>query len=232
MYFKLNMTPPYWEAVAYIQDIPQPEPIPAGKGDLFDWTLALLIVSGFLFGMLIMLSKIGVVRERKVKFWKRDEEEGTIKSYGEGVPHPFGEDVIPLSMGGRSVGHQLSGRNNGYRQRIVAGQQEREDNESNGNNGNHSQPGVVEMTSTQQPSSQQSDVSQEQKNRPPLNTLFLTGQRAVKNPDLVDLPDLRFSSKVAMPVGGGTPTNEAAAVQESDWDEDNFVESRSTGEVV
>mmetsp|Transcript_16391 Transcript_16391/g.20440 ORF Transcript_16391/g.20440 Transcript_16391/m.20440 type:complete len:661 (-) Transcript_16391:117-2099(-) len=241
MYFKLNITPPFWEAVAFKQDMPAPLTLPAGQGDFFDWTLAVVIITGFIFGVLVMLSRIGVIEEKKVEFWKK-KNPGEVETYGQGTPHPFGEDAIPLSMGGRGLANRQ-----GSGGRLVAGQNNRQHNGQVGP-GNNQKHAAVEMMSTAPCAIpikagtanaadaisplEQSDVGNDHNNRPPLNTHYLSSVRATKNPDLVDLPDLRFSSRVAVPVSEMRTniTDERKSdntINDDEWNEDDFVENTS-----
>lgn len=57
VYWKLNLTEPYWETITLHPNLPTPRPLPEGKGDFVDWVFVLTIMGGFLFGILKILQK-------------------------------------------------------------------------------------------------------------------------------------------------------------------------------
>lgn len=127
-YFKLNLSYPYWDVITLHPDMPSVAYAPEGKGDFIDWMFVLMIVGGFLFGILKILQKAGLIdadfqvywsRIRNIVFCSKDDREDIYPFsrdgygynpsnrnekamvVGGGVPHNFAQDVIPLSMGGR-----------------------------------------------------------------------------------------------------------------------------------
>ncbi len=57
-YYRLNMTSPYITAKAVRNPIPTPNFLEEGKGDIVDITLAFAIITGFFFGIIVMLHHI------------------------------------------------------------------------------------------------------------------------------------------------------------------------------
>mmetsp|Transcript_21151 Transcript_21151/g.31139 ORF Transcript_21151/g.31139 Transcript_21151/m.31139 type:complete len:893 (-) Transcript_21151:152-2830(-) len=120
-YYRLNLTPPYWGSEMMNHEVPKPETLMEGRGDMIDWALALFIIGGFLFGILVLLQHTGIIHiHRKLSFrWffdphedahpglhSFDEAEAEDLHYrnrkkGMGFPHAFAEDAIPVSLGGR-----------------------------------------------------------------------------------------------------------------------------------
>lgn len=64
-YYRLNLTSPYFDSVPTIQSITKPQMKEPGKGDLIDWTLALLILILFIIGLLVMLHHVGLINYDK-----------------------------------------------------------------------------------------------------------------------------------------------------------------------
>lgn len=60
-YYRLNLTPPYWDSISVFQEIPKPQIIPDGRGDIIDWSLALVIIGGLILGVLVMLHLMGMI---------------------------------------------------------------------------------------------------------------------------------------------------------------------------
>ena len=60
-YYRLNITEPYWDVLHSSQAIATPETPSIAKASFFEWLLVLIIIGGFLFGILVMLHFTGVV---------------------------------------------------------------------------------------------------------------------------------------------------------------------------
>jgi hypothetical protein len=61
-YYRVNLTWPYIRSVSLEQPLPSPKISSEGKGDMLDWTLASLIMVGFVFGVYLILLQSGIVR--------------------------------------------------------------------------------------------------------------------------------------------------------------------------
>lgn len=60
-YYRLNLTPPYWDSIAVFQEIPKPQVVPDGSGDIIDWSLALVIIGCLFLGILVMFHHMGMM---------------------------------------------------------------------------------------------------------------------------------------------------------------------------
>lgn len=60
-YYRLNVTAPYWTVSTIEKPLPTTPPLPPGEGDLFDFALAIAIIGGFIFGMIVLFHNIGVL---------------------------------------------------------------------------------------------------------------------------------------------------------------------------
>lgn len=60
-YFQLNLTSPFWGTNAVVNPVPAPLTMSEGREDPIDWILAMSIMIGFAFGILVMLHQMGVM---------------------------------------------------------------------------------------------------------------------------------------------------------------------------
>jgi len=68
-YFRLNLTAPYITSNLMNSSLPSIQDPLSGKGEMIDFTLALTIILGFLFGILVMLHNSGIVHwDRRLRF--------------------------------------------------------------------------------------------------------------------------------------------------------------------
>ena len=68
-YYRLNLTPPYWDASPAIQDMPQPKLYEEGQAQFLDSLFFFGIIGAFVFGMVVLLHNIGVLRiDPRLKF--------------------------------------------------------------------------------------------------------------------------------------------------------------------
>lgn len=125
-YYKVNLTYPFMQVVPVEHTLPQPRDFASSGsgGDLLDWTLALSLLFMFLFGILMLVQQIfgGYVKlirplfnfqiwffnplhYEDIKDSMEEERRLTESQQGRGQPHSFGQDVIPVSMGGRRSSH-------------------------------------------------------------------------------------------------------------------------------
>ena len=121
VFFRLNLTAPYWGTISEISRVPPPHAHPEGRGDAVDWAIFMLILVGTLFGFLVMFHQVGIVLDKRLRFryffhptmteedWASDDEWGS-GSVGEQSPLKGGGfahselrmtvESIPTSMGG------------------------------------------------------------------------------------------------------------------------------------
>jgi hypothetical protein len=252
-YYRVNLTAPYLTVVPLTATMPHPPRLDvySGGGNFVDWTLALMILGLFLIFILLLLQQIlgrnlRIIRPLyKFQRWFFDPLEHTLDDMvddemkGQGTEYNFGEDVIPLSMGGRIAGYSPSHKTatpSRYQDFFPAAEawlngsahsyetdEELEmttraigtSSSSSGKNGleharttpNNSNNGSNRMggdSSSLQHSyhSDEGDTGavsfDEMKSR--LKDDSMPSVRLGRDPDLVDLPDLKSRSKVAVPV--------------------------------
>jgi hypothetical protein len=119
VFFRLNLTAPYWGVTRSLETVPPPHMPPEGRGDAVDWTIFLLILAGTLFGLLVMLHQANIVIDKRLRFrsffhptksdlddiYVLDWEKLKVAGIGGGFPHTdlfFTMEAIPISMGGES----------------------------------------------------------------------------------------------------------------------------------
>jgi hypothetical protein len=226
-YYRMNLTAPYVTVVSHVRPMPKPLLIGIGREDFVDWSIALFIAVCAGVGFILLLQQV-MGRSLKVirplyrfQRWffqptqfdwgQMVEESEASRAIGQG--YMFGEDAIPLSMGGRkyensSVGSEVFGSSvRNYGGSSWHGEFD-EANESD-----HHKLGDMEL------------VNRSQHRTPPLRTSGgggvlrsyekissfhsdLDGDddtngnavRLYRDPNYVDLPNLSSSSKVATPV--------------------------------
>jgi hypothetical protein len=120
-YYRVNLTFPFVQIVPVEHTLPQPRDfaVSGSGGDFVDWTLAIGLLFLFIFGMLMLIQQLmgGYVKLIRplynFQMWffnplhhedMRDnfeEERRLTEAQGGGQPYNFGQDVIPVSMGGR-----------------------------------------------------------------------------------------------------------------------------------
>lgn len=119
-YYRVNLTAPYVSVVSTVQPMPQPPVLGLGREDFVDWAIALVLVACAGVGFLLLLQQVmgrnlKVIRPlyryqrwffapthfawKDVAAYVGDDSESIISRTGQ--QYTFGEDVIPLSMGGR-----------------------------------------------------------------------------------------------------------------------------------
>ena len=247
-YYRVNLTAPYISIITEQQFMPQPPVAGISREDFVDWTIFLLIAVGTLLGFLLLLQQISgrrfVPKLFKYQRWffqprhfsLDDDDRDEMSQRGVGKVFSFGQDAIPLSMGGRRMGTVFSDRDDarlmekaenwlrgssgvvggGYRNIINkessslvndGGMDELELSEhdfggdlelvepsptpSSHNNGTYSRRHSFH-------SSDDADVSESDT----LEGTQMDGTptRLYRDPNLVDMPDLKSKSKVAVPV--------------------------------
>jgi hypothetical protein len=117
VFFRLNLTAPYWGTARGLETVPPPHAHPEGHGDAVDWAIFLLILMGTLFGLLVMVHQAGIVVDKRLRFrhffnptkkisdWEYEglNGENSPLSKGGGFPHSdlfLTVESIPTSMGG------------------------------------------------------------------------------------------------------------------------------------
>lgn len=218
-YFRMDLTPPYFDIVAAQMQIPQALGGSNGSmitpDDFVDWTLAFCIMGFFLVGLFAFLQQFGLrlAFYKRQKFFfdptqqNRDDDDyddsfygmnglRRVNSnnhslvYGEGNEHGFSEDVIPLSMGGR----RPIVRSSHLLVTNSPGSADRRmlDIEVDG----HLE--LVDVSSPMLSLSRMPPLDDQMAAASP--TTQVPPPRFTRDPDLVDMPSLRSRSKVARPV--------------------------------
>ena len=68
-YYRLNLTPPFWDTSPAIQVMPQPKLYVEGQAQFLDSLFFFGIIGAFVFGMVVLLHNIGVLRiDPRLKF--------------------------------------------------------------------------------------------------------------------------------------------------------------------
>jgi hypothetical protein len=225
-YYKLELASPYLEVAKLNRQMPKATVLSqyGSGGDTVDWILALSVVFAVGFMVLLICQQMGyhfIETIFRCQRWffnprKYDYEGDLVISGDSGPLFYFGQDGIPLSMGGRissySPIHQRETLDQMLENNTIA-------NEKYGLQVPHlkspsesswQEPVELEMTRVT-PSksathlrlrkhSSDSFGSTEEAAISPDSALPLP-ERLLRNPDLVDMPDLKSRSKVAVPVG-------------------------------
>jgi hypothetical protein len=235
-YYRVNLTAPYLKVVPVTATMPHPPhtDVYSGGGNFVDWTLALMILGLFAIFILLLLQQIlgrnlRIIRPLyKFQRWFFDPLEHTLDDMvddemkGQGTEYTFGEDVIPLSMGGRKPFTHESPSSSRYQDFFPAaeawlngdttndvelemtGRAVTRSSSGNGgleherSNGSINRMGDESLHHSYHSEESDSgmgsldDVKGRLKDDMPV--------RLARDPDLVDLPDLKRTSKVAVPV--------------------------------
>jgi hypothetical protein len=239
-YYRVNLTAPYVSVVSVSAALPQPPRLGnTGGGDYVDISLALVILALFgIFVLLLLQQVLGrnlrIIRPLyKFQRWffdplhhTYDDMDDDDESYGRGNEYTVGEDVIPLSMGGRKGGDPSK-----YRAYFTEAEEWL--------NGTHSPGGDMELVNRRQMSSpdllEMRTMSGNNGSSHPNDDSFRSFQsaegdedgagldemksrlqaeipiRLIRDPELVDLPDLKSKSKVAVPVSLTESSAQAAS---------------------
>jgi hypothetical protein len=117
-YYQVNLTAPYVTVASSVRTMPQPPVMGIGAEDFVDWAIALLLLACASIGFLLLLQQVmgrnlkvirPLYRYQRWFFapthfaWKDvvNDDSESVSTRGLGQQYTFGEDVIPLSMGGR-----------------------------------------------------------------------------------------------------------------------------------
>ena len=206
----VQLVPPYMSVQPLQYNLPQPKTAASmGGGDVVDWTLALLLTLSVGVGFLLLLQQVmgrnlRIIRPLyKFQRWFFDpmhydsgpmDDRSEIGSRtGGGHEYMFGEDVIPLSMGGRraSAVQVIRVGDGTWRSTTTTTAPTHHSHHSGGDlemvlrgsNGSHDSGA----------NSEDSDVMLDEM------ASETTTSRLFRDPDLVDLPDLTSTTKVAVP---------------------------------
>jgi len=68
VFFRLNLVAPYLGVVSSKITVPPPKQGTEGKGDAIDWMIFMLILTGTLFGFLVMIHQVGIVIDKRLRF--------------------------------------------------------------------------------------------------------------------------------------------------------------------
>jgi len=274
-YYKLNLTAPYIQIVPIQHTLPQPKDIGSGENaDVVDYLLTILLLILSIFGILMLIQQIcgGYIKlYRPLYYFQRwffnplhykdeekvEEERRLAQEMGGGQAYSFGEDVIPISMGGKRA---LGPLNSSPISQIFRGMRPTTTNDDEceriplNSSGEHDESDnaddacEIELTTAKSPQSlrllglkhrdhrrSQSVVSDESDNSYPslercdtehisngkrthapnggiVKNIELVDKdhrtretdfpsRLARDPNLVDMPNLKSTSKVAIPAG-------------------------------
>ena len=246
-FYRLNLTMPYLDVAKADRPIPQP-PSAAGSGggDFVDWTLAIATIAFLCIGVMLVFQRIGfkfLEPLYKLQKWffsptdsGYDSEEEEAMKMGQGFEHAFGEDAIPFSMGGRRPDN--NGKSPRQRRQVIP-MDDNDDLYMEATNGQDydedGHPGHVEMVgdTTQMrlrslssssgglgSGAQGSDNHHHGRHRSGPIIMDLPG-RLSRDPDLVDLPNLSSTSKVAVPVSIENQRSRSRDLTDDDDDDDD-----------
>ena len=213
-YYKLKMTSPFLEIAKINRALPvavkRSELI--GGGEPVDFVLAFLVLSSVFLLVIFLLQQVGyecchsLFRCQRWFFNPRkyDYEGNTLDTLGGSVDAD--EDVIPMSMGGRaSKSPSLLPRTSTPKSsRTSPGPDSPELNTTSSGGSRGSQ---VELEMSILSSGHSSLMSSDRKPQGDLSgddvevNLAVVPERLFRDPDLVDMPHLKSTSRVAIPVG-------------------------------
>ena len=228
LYYKLNLTSPYFDVVKVERSLPKARTFGGFEsgGDIVDWTLAMVVLFSVLLGTVVLLQQIGYHffgPLYKCQRWFFNPRSGQKSEYDEArlerqqeFVFTFGEDGIPLSMGGRRSSSSpiapkaMSPANNLFNHRDLnetLGLPDLDRPSHSLRDGSIDIFGEIEL----QPVSNgkrrlRSDSKGSYDSGMPSadNHVGPVPERLTRDPDLVDLPHLKSRSKVAVPVGCGS----------------------------
>ena len=226
-YYTVDVVAPYIEVFPFPAPVPKPPPEPlVPQGSLVDWLLALVLIVFCLLSVILILQHV-LGRNFKIvpslyKFqrWFFDprnvayadlQHTDEAKQLGAGNAYTFGQDAIPRSMGGVRVVPSKDGQ--GFHSidgklHVASALDEFADDKTDplggcgrfvidddgiGDVELSARPGATKTFSAGGGSSFNDDDID-------LASLDSAGLRFLRDPELVDLPDLKSKSKVAVPV--------------------------------
>jgi hypothetical protein len=247
-YYRMNLTAPYVTIASYARPMPKPPVSKIGPEDFVDWSIAFLLAVLSAIGFLLLLQHV-MGRNLKLirplyrcQLWffqptRFDWDAMMTESDDAGnTPGEFlyGEDAIPLSMGGRKIGNIVasvfkSGSSHSKNHRVddwldsTSYHDDDDDNINNNNIHGNDTSALVEMEmvdrSHQQWMSPAKNNTSSHSSKLRKGTSFHSEKsfgeddviddadtdgnniiRLFRDPNLVDLPNLTSSTKVAMPV--------------------------------
>jgi hypothetical protein len=229
LYYKLSLTRPFLDVAKVNRPLPKAVTLSdyGSGGDFIDWALALVVLGAVALMVLVILQQMGnkyIESIFRCQRWffnprKYDYEGDLIHDNDEGYSHNFGQDGIPLSMGGRRANVSPVERSRTIRQASslvgleeelrlpelphsrskspTSRQSERVD-ESFGHVELSRIPSRVGRRKTPKgDSSSFGSLSEDE--------IEVLPQRLARDPDLVEFPHLKSKSKVAVPAG--TPSD-------------------------
>ena len=251
-YYKVNLTYPFVQVVQVDLTLPQPGDfaVPGDNGDFVDWALALFLLCTAIFGLLMLVQQVcgGYVKlfQPLFKFQRwffnpmhhhdtiQDEiEEQKIAQarQGGGQEYTFGQDAIPISMGGRPgpvsprtylntnfSGQQVKSDNKKEWIPLTSSDEQLDDSESShedreiemiqkpppmarehashhratSRGSRDSGDSASSFSRSDQMDGSNKDIRIQENELP---------ARFTRDPDFVELPNLKSTSKVAVPVG-------------------------------
>jgi hypothetical protein len=217
LYWKLEMIPPYFTIEKVNHPLPKAADMQTigGGGDLLDWTLAFVVLFMILFGIVVIVQQMNIKLFEKLYHLQRwffnptkyDYEGDLHIDSNASVQFDYGEDGVPISMGGKRT---VASR---YRDRTDLQEiQSIRSNTSLVSSSSIDSSGDVELCEINGPlnsMNSNNDSIGTRNKRVTINTQLSTSysneesyysKRFMRNPDLVDFPNLSSNSKVATPV--------------------------------
>lgn len=222
LYWHLELAPPYFTVDKVDRPLPRVADLSSDGegGDMVDWTIAFIVLGMLLLGIVVILQQMGYklfYRMYLLQRWffnpSKYDYEGDLHDFGdETVSFHFSDNGVPISLGGRRTTSSYTSRDG-----LLNGSEEldadRDHSTSSSSDGvDDERMGDVELS--QIPTHRSlSSSSMMRPTSPPYSNLSSPtfdddstySKRIRKNPDLVDLPNLTSSSKVATPVGVRSP---------------------------
>ena len=223
-YYKLNLTSPYFEVVKVNRPLPKAVTLSdyGTGGDFIDWVLFFFLLGTIAFALLVLLQQMGnkyIDSLYRCQRWffnprKYDYEGDAIIEY-----RVFAEDAIPLSMGGRRTHHSpiaayprparnISEENPNALPSLDHQNRSNQHLENDKSLENQAYGGEVELSMVPKRLAHRSGARSDSSSQGSFSDDELSvdtsgiPERLIRDPDLVDFPHLKSSSKVAVPAGG------------------------------
>ena len=206
LYWKLDLVHPYFTVEKVNRPLPKPADLSNNGvgGDLIDWVLALLVMSMVLVGIVMIIQQMNTKISDRLYILQRWFFNPTKYDYEGDLlvtdSNELGEDGVPISMGGRRATTTTRYRDSPSSKSNDDPSDDDDDNDIVESNGD------VEMRNLSSVHSgslqrMRSGESLDMRSRGSADDDEIAARIRLRNPDLVDLPSLSSTSKVATPVG-------------------------------
>jgi hypothetical protein len=220
-YLRINVTQPFLAIVPTSKALAQVKPIPVAKWDIIDWIMVLMIIFGFFYGIVAILDHLGLVDMQTVCVrWKKAKVAYANANYSfhDGIEMVNDDDedlddgepgrFIPSSMGGwtkysprhptRLLFHskQRSTPTKLQKFPLLKGSSRMEEDNDEEYDPYHDDNGPDEGRGKMNRYDGKRNLTS--------RSLSMHG---AKDPDSVDIPDLSFSSPIALPASANIPSS-------------------------